>query len=224
MSPGRFYFTDKRVMINFNWVIISGDNRNEILYIHSLLNSGISRFVFLNLLKNDYEKDILIGIKTIKNFIRVPKITEKNQYIKDEIIRHTGELLKSEEMTLSDFVSFSGVMMQKVDTLDIEKGSLILIKDGMRTECRIKQNSDIVAKAIRERYSAGEIINLSELKALQTIDTDKQQKIKDYIDDLVFALYFDVEIGDIRIECAKDLKDQCRKSRFYESVNSDIDK
>ena len=152
----------------------------------------------------------------------MPKITEKNQPIKDEIIRQTGELLKSEEMTLSDLVSFSGVLMQKIDAADTEKDNLILIKDGMRTECRIKQNSDIVAKTIRERYSAGETISLSELKALQAIDTDKQQKIKDYVDDLVFALYFDAEIADIGIEYAEVIKHQCGKNRFYESVTEFI--
>ncbi len=220
MNPERFYFTDKRIMISFNWVIISGDNRNEMLYILSLLNSSISQFVFMNLLKSDHEKDLLIGIKSIKEFIRIPKINQKNQYIKDEIIRQTEKLLRLEEITLSDLVSFSGVLMQKFDAVKVEKDNLVLLKDGIRTVCKIQQNADIISKTINERYSGRETINLSELKILPVIDDNTQQKNKDYIDDLVFALYFDADISNIGIEHAEAIKNQCRKSRFYEIVHS----
>jgi methylase of polypeptide subunit release factors len=220
MNPERFYFTDKKVMINFNWVIISGDNQNEMLYILSLLNSNVSRFVFLNLLKSDHEKDMLIGIKTIKDFIRIPKITKKNQHIKDEIIRQTEEFLKSEEVTLSDLVSFSGVMMQKFDAVKVKKDKLLLIKDSMKTECRIKCDSDIVSQTIRERYSGGEAINLPELKALSIVNNEIQKKNQDYIDDLIFALYFDTDISNIGIDYAEEIKAQCGKNRFYDLVHS----
>jgi len=49
---------------------------------------------------------------------------------------------------------------------------------------------------------------LKELKMLSIIDFDKQVKIKQQIDDLVFALYFDVSVTNVA------------EHEFYDYVNS----
>ena len=58
-------------------------------------------------------------------------------------------------------------------------------------------------------------IVLSALKSLPAVDFEKQDKIKDYIDDLVFALYFNVPLQDISLEKAKLVKEACEENEFY---------
>ena len=53
-----------------------------------------------------------------------------------------------------------------------------------------------------------QIVSLTELKTLPAIDFDKQAEIKKQIDDIVFALYFDVPVKDVE------------KHEFYGYVNS----
>ncbi|GAI14950.1 unnamed protein product, partial [marine sediment metagenome] len=64
----------------------------------------------------------------------------------------------------------------------------------------------LVKKIFEEVYNnkelnfKGQKISLSELKALPVIDFETQIIIKDYIDDLVFALYFNIRIKNLGIK------------------------
>jgi len=220
-NSDKFYYSDKKIMINFNWVLISSDNKQEIIYILSLLNSKISRSVFNALLKSENEKDVLIGIKTIKEFVRVPKITEDNQFIKDEIIKRTEEMLALEEVKLTDLVDFSGVMMQKFDDLVVEGGDLVLMKDKKKFLCKIKKDKNLVKQTIADKFNDNKLklkdkeIILSDLKEMSVIDFDKQKELKNYIDDLVFALYFNARIDEIGLDKAEKIKKKCAENKFY---------
>lgn len=97
-----------------------------------------------NLLKSEQEKDILIGLSVIKEFVRVPKITKDNQRIKEE-------MLGLEEKTLADFVDFSRVMIQKFDRVSVDGDNLVLEKDKEKVKLPIKENKDIIKKALAER-------------------------------------------------------------------------
>jgi hypothetical protein len=60
----------------------------------------------------------------------------------------------------------------------------------------------LVQKIIQEKYQDGELlsaqsIEIKELKSLPAIEFDRQGAIKQEIDDLVFALYFDVSVKDV---------------------------
>ncbi len=103
MNTEKFIFSDEHIMINYNWVLISSDNRNEIIYILSLLNSTTNSFALNKLFSNENEKSFQIGIKSIKEFCHIPKITSFNEYIKSEVINATTELLEMEKYKLSDF-------------------------------------------------------------------------------------------------------------------------
>lgn len=227
MNANKFYYTDKRIMLNFNWVLISSDNKKEMLYILSLLNSKINKFVFNALVKSENEKDILLGIKTIKEFIRIPKITENNQNIKEEIIKQAEEILNLEEKMLSNFVDFSKVMLQKFDNVLVESNNLVLGKNKNKIKIQIKDNKNLIKKLIDEKYNKGlkldkSTISLSELKTLPIIDYNRQQKLKNYIDDLVFALYFNVELKTLGTNKADHIKESCSKNPYYNLVNNKI--
>jgi len=55
---------------------------------------------------------------------------------------------------------------------------------------------------------------------LLIIDYEKQQKIKDYIDDLVFALYFNIGLEKLGLNHAEKIKAKCSRNPYYKLVNS----
>ena len=221
MNPTKFYYSDKKIMVNHNWILISSDNKQEMLYIFSILNSKVSRFVFEKLLKIPNEKSFQIGIKSIKEFSRIPIINNDNKKIKNEIIKTADNILSAEKAKLSDLITFSDVLIQKFDNVLVEKNNLILIKGGKRYKCRIIQNPNLVKKIISDVRNNGlfkksETISLTSLKNLSAIDYEKQTALKDYIDDLVFSLYFDIKIKKVGVENAEKIK------KNMQTANSNI--
>jgi len=221
-NPDKFYYTDHKIIFYMGKAsVICSNNYEEILYLFSILNSPINKFILINMLKNENEKDYLLPIKAIKQYIRVPKITDKNKQIKDEIIKCTKEMLELEEKKLSDFVDFSKIMNQKFDEIKIEKDKLILIKDTNKFSLDINgtnKEKKLVKKIINEKFisTKNDNILLSELKDLPVIDYDYQNQLKDYIDNLVFALYFNVTIDKLGLDEAQNIKDKCKKNQFYD--------
>ena len=222
-NPDQFYFTNHQIIFNMGQSsIICSNNKKEVLYLFSLLNFPATKLLLEANLKNENEKEYLVPVKTIKEFIHIPKITEDNQFIKNEIIKQAEKMLKLEEIKLSDLIDFpKGVSVQKFDNVKTEKNNLVLIKNSKETKLKIKNNSSLVKKVINDFANGGKlklekkIINLNELKELPIIDFELRDKIKNYIDDLVFTLYFNVPIKKIGIEKAGEIKKMCEESEFY---------
>ena len=222
---GLFHFSDQKIMIDYNNVLISSDNKSELLYILTLLNSRISQTLLVKLFKNENEKDLLIGIKIIKDFIRIPRIIIDNQFIKDEIIKQTEEMLGLEDVLLSDSVDFGKVLVQKFDDIKVVSNNLLLINGEKEIKCKIKKDTMLVKKTIEDKYVRDKlfkdkIITLSELKSLPAIEFDKQKEIKEYVDDLVFALYFNVPVKKVGLNKAKEIKKLCEKNKFYKIIEN----
>jgi len=197
MNFDKFYFSDKKVMINATWIIISSQNKSEILFLLSLLNSPISYAILKSYLKLPNEKDFLVGIKSIKQYIRIPKITPENQAIKDKIISLTEQMLDLENVTLKNFVDFGNLMVQKFDSIEIRKNNLVLTSNNKEYSCKIENGQEeFVKKVISANYFDNglvfnkESVTLQELKNLEAIDFDKQEELKNQIDELVYELYF----------------------------------
>jgi len=225
----KYYFSDHKIMLGSNWVIISCDNRSEILFLFALLNSKINIRIIQSKAKSGTEKILIASIKTIKEFVRVPVITEENQCIKDEIITKTEEMLGLEDIKLSDLVDFSGVMVQKFDSIKVENGNLVLLKDGKGSKCKISDKEDLIKKTIesispKDKLFSDKMISLSALKELQVIDLDRQSAFKNYIDDLVFTLYFKIPIKKVGLKEAAKIKFECEKNKFYKLVNNKAEK
>lgn len=227
-NPDKFYYIEgNNILPRFHQYCIASNNKEELLFLLSLLNSKINLLIIQNLLRNEQEKDILLGVTVIKDFIRVPEIREGNQLIKTEIIKITKELLCLEEKTLSDFVDLSNITLQKFDKILIENDRLILEKDNNKYNFIINENEKLIEKIINKKYHKqiidGEKIKLSELKNLPIVDFEKQQQIKNYIDDLVFALYFNVNIANLGLDRAEEINSECSKHQYYEIVMAQND-
>jgi len=208
----RFHFSERRVILNMSdQQFIASENKRELLYLMSLLNSTVNTVLFQKLFSVSNEKlGIFIVIKRIKEFIRIPLITAKNQKLKDKVIALTESMLALESVTLRDIVDFARLNVQKFDTIYVEKNELVL-SNGKEFRLKITDgNSKLVQKVIQEKYKDGtaQSIVLTELKSLSAIDFDRQNAIKQEIDDLVFALYFDVPVKNVA------------KHKFYAYVKS----
>ncbi|MCX6743519.1 MAG: hypothetical protein NT116_04750, partial [Candidatus Parcubacteria bacterium] len=227
VNPDKFLFIEgENVFPRFQQFCIASNSKNEIFYLLSILNSKITTLLINNLLRSENEKDLLLGLSVIKEFIRVPKITKENQFIKDEIINKTEEMLKLENVLITDLVDFDRIMQQKFDDVKIEGNNLVLITGDKQIKCKIREGAKLVKKTIEDKYVRDKlfkdkIITLSELKSLPVIDFEKQKEIKDYIDDLVFALYFNVQIKKVGLNKAKEIEKECEKNKFYKLVKQE---
>jgi hypothetical protein len=193
----RFFFTDKPVIWARNqFNAIGSDNKNEILYLFSLLNSPLTFYVLKKYLKTENEKNFTIAIKSIKNFVRIPKITTENQAIKDVIIEMTEKMLDLEKVVLFDLVDFKGFTIQRFENIEVSDKNLVLTFNNNDYKLPVKGSVDLLKKIIAEKYYDNNLtlnkkeVTLQELKNLEAIDFETQAKIKKEIDDLVFQLYF----------------------------------
>ena len=194
----RFFYTDKPVIWARNqFNAIGSDNKNEILYLFALLNSKINFSILFKKLKCENEKNFTLAIKSIKQYIRIPKITSENQQIKEEIIALTEKMLDLEKVTLKNLIDFNDLTVQRFDNIQVTKNNLILTFNQKDYQCNIeKGREDFVKKLISEKYFENglifnrEEVTLQELKNLEAIDFEYQSALKKQIDNLVYGLYF----------------------------------
>lgn len=222
----RFQFTDKPILlINNQSLTVTSNSKNELLFYLSLLNSPINKIILNKNLKQENERDYLVPLKAVKSLIRVPMVNEDNQKIKDEIIKRTEELIALEKYILSDFVDFSKIMLQKIDNISVENKTLLLKNDSRIINLPINENAKLVEKTIEEKYKNEKLnldehkIDMLELKELPIIDSERQKFLKNYIDDLVFALYFNIPLENLGINKAKVINEICAKNPYYKLIS-----
>ena len=223
-----FYFSDKdNVLPMYQQYCLASDNRDEILYLFSILNSKLTKSFLQGMLKVENENTLtfLLGLTPFKNLVRMPIITKENQSIKIEIIKQTMSLLALENILIKDIVDFSKISLQKFEHMKIDGNNLVLLKGSENITLKIPENkTNLVSKIIAKTYFDNSVmlvknITLSDITKLPIIDFDQQSKIKDYIDDLVFALYFNTPIQNIDIVSASSIKNLCNKNELYEYIN-----
>jgi hypothetical protein len=197
MNWDQFYFCDKQIVIGYNFVIISSDNREELLYLLSILNSSVSKVIIHTLLKiaNEDKLTLLLGIKQIKEHIRAPRITDQNKHFKNKVIKLTEQMLEMEKQTIADLVE-PDTLMQHFNDVRVEGFNLVLKSGSKEVRAAIKRGAvKLVEKALDAHFGSQKLlpgeraIALAELKALPAFDKDGQMKIKEEIDELVFDLY-----------------------------------
>jgi hypothetical protein len=115
---GDFHFTDLEKIMPKNCFVITSNNKNEILYLFSLLKSKINKTILQINRGVQNERHLQISITDIKQFIRVPKLdTQEQQDRKQKIIELTEEMLNCEKQEQVDFA--------KRDKLKVEIESIV---------------------------------------------------------------------------------------------------
>ncbi len=197
-----FKLIDRPIIFNMGAAsIITSNNKNEMLYLLSVLNSNINKLILETFLKIPTEKDYLLAILPIKKYIRVPLINEQNINIKNRIIEKTQELLNLEEVVLQDIVDFKNIFIQKFEKVYVKNNILILQNENQIIECKINKIFNTLQNLKLEN------VTLYELKNHEIIDIDLQKELKSEIDNLIFALYFNVET------------DKVKEHEFYKLIN-----
>lgn len=221
----KYYYSEiDDLMVGSNWLIISSNNKKEIVFLFALLNNFVNIFLLDKMLHISNEALLIASIKSIKQYIRIPKIISENQFIKDEIIKTTEQMLDLEKATLRDIVNFNGVQMQQFSKIAIVNNNLVLdtltlkIPDAFINAVKTALIGKYFDKKGNPLLTE---IRLSELKSLPVIDFEQQQKLKDYIDDLVFVLYFNIPVKNIGIDHAGEIKQVCQENEFYSYINKD---
>ncbi len=224
-----FYFSKcENVLPMYQQYCIATNNYNESLFLFSSLNSTFNLFMQENSFKIKEENVLkyLFGLTSIKKFVRIPKITKVNQFIKDEVIKSTEDMLNLEDVQLQDLVDFSDITKQKFDDFELRGNNLIFTKNGEKYKAPIKSKKKVVKSTLSERFGDKHLLPsevvLSELKHLMALDSDFQESLKDYIDDLVFALYFNVPVKKVGISLASQIKGLCRQNEFYTHIQKEM--
>ena len=223
-NPSKFFFTDQKIIWARNqYNAIGSDNKEELLYLFALLNSKLNWTILIKNVKSENEKDILFSITGIKNFIQVPEIKEHNKIIKQEIITCSQDLLDCESQTIADLVDFKDILQQKFDAIEVQGDNVVICYKDNCVKCKIKGNASFVKTKLTEQLSliidANGIGSITDLKYMPVIDTECQEQIKKYIDDLVFALYFKVKLTDIGFSKKDKVHKTCAKHKYYKLIN-----
>jgi type I restriction-modification system DNA methylase subunit len=208
MNYDNFNFSKEQIMIDYNNVLISSDCKSEMLYLLAILNSKVTEKVLKLYLHLANEQDLTVGIKSIKQYIGIPIITAENKHVKELIIKKVEDLLdKVEDRTLANLVDFKDFTIQRFENVEVAGKNLVLTFSGKDYKLPIKENSELVKRVIESRHCGesrnplsiefegqfrndDEYVSLQELKNLETIDFEQQQRLKCEIDDLVYQLYF----------------------------------
>ena len=115
-------------------------------------------------------------------------------------------------------------MVQKYDSVSVKDCHLVLKRSDEVTKLDIRENFNLIKKVIYEKYnkegliSDKQSIGLSELKDLPAIDYEKQNQIKEYIDDLVFALYFNINVKKIDLNKVIKIKSKLLSNKYYNLI------
>jgi hypothetical protein len=223
----KFFYTEKPIIWARNKILgISSDDQEEIYYLFALLNSNVTKYFLDNLVKIAQEdtRTILVSLQIIKTQIKIPKITPANEPLKKEIIKQVEQLIKCENTQLSTFVDFSGILLQQFDDVKVEGNILCLEHDQQTIKLKIQGNINLVAESISALIPTRNLkiskISLDDIRSLPIIDSQRQAKIKTYIDNLVFALYFNVPLKNPVIENEENIKTTCALNDLYETVNA----
>jgi hypothetical protein len=217
------------IILDTSMQFIASNNKPETLFLLALLNAKTNTFLVNKLLKLSHEsKGIFIVIKRLKNIIRIPKVTPENQIIKDKIIELTEKMLDLEKVTLKDLVDFKHLTVQRFENIEVRGNELNLTFNNNDYSLKISiDKTDFVKKIISEKYYNNsfilnrEFVTLQELKNLEVIDFEEQAILKQKIDDLVFALYFDIDIKNLSLDNIQEIKQLCLKNDFYLTLQNE---
>ena len=112
-NPILFSFSSEDVVFHMGTAaIIASNDREEILYLLAILNSKLSRFILESSLKSEGEKDFLVPISAIKNYLRVPIFDNYTLPRKAEVVSQCTELV-----ALSGSNVDTSMLEQKIDRL-----------------------------------------------------------------------------------------------------------
>ena len=129
-------------------------------------------------------------------------------------------MIDLEDKALSDFVNFDSIMLQRYETLKIQDDQLVIGYQDQVMRLDIQGDLDLLRRSLKLDWTLPG--SIGDLKNLPIIDFEYQNEIKNYIDDLVFSLYFNVKQLVIGFKNRDQVQKNCEKHKFYKLVQQDV--
>lgn len=215
---GFYFMSGEDVLPMYQQYCIASNNENEIYFLYGLLNSKLNLYLLEKTFKvgNEDKLTYILGLTFIKEFIHIPKISNENINVKNEIIKQVMKLLSFEDFQLKDFINFE-TSKQKFDSVTVDGQYLVLNDNEDVIKFKIKSNAEIIKTKIDNKFNSKNAfeITLHNLKFLEIIDKEQQSLYQDYIDDLVFSLYFNIPLNNLGIKNAENIKQLCKNNKYY---------
>lgn len=194
-DPTNFQFSNLKLLLNgLQSLIISSNNKVEIVYIFAILNSNLNRKVLEINCKSKHEQSFFVSMTNIKNFIRVP-ILDTPQKIeqKQKLIQLAQELLDAETVALQDLVDFDDdrVLPARFEKWEVSNGDTVIASTiilDSTYKFPIKNQPDLIKQTLEKEIGNSEF-SLNQLKNLNVFDKNHQSRIKNQIDELVLEMY-----------------------------------
>ena len=140
LNSKQFYYTEDRIIFKTKGFCgISSNNKLDILYLFMVLNSNLSKKIINAWYLLPNEKSTIIRTSTIKDFIRVPIITEKNQSLKDRLIVIAQQILDAEKPLFKDCLDLSHLMVQKFTSIELVNNELVFTHGTDTTTIKLKE-------------------------------------------------------------------------------------
>ena len=123
----------------------------------------------------------------------------------------------------SNQADFKGILQQKFDSVEVQGNKLVICYKSNCVKCNITGNAALVQQTLTDNLTSltdeNGIGSISDLKNLSVIDFATQGEIKNYIDDLVFSLYFKVKQLDIGFTNRTKVHSACARHKYYQLIN-----
>ena len=192
MNPANIKFTDQRVMLDFNWVIIASEDKPELLFLFGLMNSSLIWAILNSLFRLQNEKSFSLGIKAIKEFVRVPLGTGKYKTLKRSVQDCAAAMLKQDQQTLGDLVSID-TLVQHFDDVRIDGEELVMLKGSKRVIGVIRPGSTETVRDCLEQHhgsaKAPQPISLQELMQIPVNNMKDRAATVKLLNEAVFELF-----------------------------------
>ena len=112
--------------------------------------------------------------------------------------------------------------MQKFDKVGIYEDNLVIHYKFNQVNCKITGDINMVQKYIIRLQDSGiftEQNYIAELKDISIYNIDYQSRLKEYIDHLVYSLYFKIELPNIGYQYNSEIKKICSTHEYFKMVN-----
>ncbi len=101
-------------------------------------------------------------------------------------------------------------MMQHFDNITVDNDLLILQNGNQKINCKIIKNKELIKSYFENQNINSALLTLTNLTNLYIIDYEKKNEKLNKINDLVFALYFNLEASNL-----EDISEICKENKCY---------
>ena len=126
---------------------------------------------------------------------------------------------------MAHHVNFEGILQQQFDFLAVKNNKLLIQHKNHIVEAEITDSQVLVAEVLVDYADTlldeNGVGSVRELMKFPVVNFWLQKARKRYVDDLVYALYFNVKISEIGFQNRESVHKACKKHKYYAIINGE---